>query len=370
MKKILLVLVCVVYAPLSSLAADKVWYTVKKGDFLYKVAEMYGTTVEELHRLNPKIKNVNLVYEGQKIRLIDRNEIEVKKKRVERLSNEEILIEAQILAEALRLTEERRCAANRCLDQQKQYIYVNPANNSQDSAENYNNKPAEEQPKKEVLSKEETNPSDILSEAEKERKAAEEERKQAEKERKAAEEARKKAEQAYKDKYNQIYVAGKLLGKMPGDIEAMEIAPFGYGGGIEANFQITKYFAIMPMIDATYLSGSNKGVDAEAVGISVKPYFLFQLGVEGNGFQPYFGIAPTYTLSIQDVYVSSTENCNMMKNQVGIGAIAGVNYIYKNFVAGLAFEYNYILPYSKDDTVLHMDLSTSYNIGLHLGYRF
>lgn len=343
MKKLLVVLICIAFLPLTSSAAEEqVWYTVKKGDFLYKVAEMYGTTVEELHRLNPKIKNVNLVYAGQKIRLIDRNEIEVKKKRVERLTNEEILIEAQILAEALRLTEERRCAANRCLDQQKQYIYVNPASNGQaTSADN----------------------DKALAQAEADRKAAEAERK-------AAEEARRKAEREYTSKYNQIYVAGKLLGKMTGDIDAMEVAPFGYGGGIEANFQITKYFAIMPMIDATYLSGSNKGIDAEAIGVSVKPYFLFQLGVEGNGFQPYFGIAPTYTLSIQDVYISPTENCNMMKNHVGIGAIAGVNYIYKNFVAGLAFEYNYILPYSKDESVLHMDLSTSYNIGLHLGYRF
>jgi hypothetical protein len=288
---------------------------------------MYGTTVEELHRLNPKIKNVNLVYEGQKIRLIDRNEIEAKKKAAEnkqtnneKLNKDEILLGAQLLAEAIKLVDDRRCAENRCADN-------STADNDKALA-------------------------------------------QAEEERKAAEEARRKAEKEYTSKYNQIYVADKLLGKMTGDIDAMEVAPFGYGGGIEANFQITKYFAIMPMIDATYLSGSNKGIDAEAIGVSVKPYFLFQLGVEGNGFQPYFGIAPTYTLSIQDVYISPTENCNMMKNQVGIGAIAGVNYIYKNFVAGLAFEYNYILPYSKDESVLHMDLSTSYNIGLHLGYRF
>ena len=81
MKKLLVVLICIAFLPLASSAAEEqVWYTVKKGDFLYKVAEMYGTTVEELHRLNPKIKNVNLVYEGQKIRLIDRNEIEAKKK--------------------------------------------------------------------------------------------------------------------------------------------------------------------------------------------------------------------------------------------------------------------------------------------------
>ena len=328
MKKLLVVLICIAFLPLASSAAEEqVWYTVKKGDFLYKVAEMYGTTVEELHRLNPKIKNVNLVYEGQKIRLIDRNEIEAKKKAAEnkqtnneKLNKDEILLGAQLLAEAIKLVDDRRCAENRCADN-------STADNDKALA-------------------------------------------QAEEERKAAEEARRKAEKEYTSKYNQIYVADKLLGKMTGDIDAMEVAPFGYGGGIEANFQITKYFAIMPMIDATYLSGSNKGIDAEAIGVSVKPYFLFQLGVEGNGFQPYFGIAPTYTLSIQDVYISPTENCNMMKNQVGIGAIAGVNYIYKNFVAGLAFEYNYILPYSKDESVLHMDLSTSYNIGLHLGYRF
>ena len=329
MKKLLVVLICIAFLPLASSAAEEqVWYTVKKGDFLYKVAEMYGTTVEELHRLNPKIKNVNLVYEGQKIRLIDRNEIEAKKKAAEnkqtnneKLNKDEILLGAQLLAEAIKLVDDRRCAENRCADNSTQYIYVNPADNGQATS------------------------------ADNDKALA-----QAEEERKAAEEARRKAEREYTSKYNQIYVAGKLLGKMTGDIDAMEVAPFGYGGGIEANFQITKYFAIMPMIDATYLSGSNKGIYAEAIGVSVKPYFLFQLGVEGNGFQPYFGIAPTYTLSIQDVYISPTENCNMMKNQVGIGAIAGVNYIYKNFVAGIAFEYNYILQYSKDESVMHMDL--------------
>lgn len=42
-------------------------YVVQRGDTLRKIAERYETSVDELLRLNPNIKNRNLIYVGQKI---------------------------------------------------------------------------------------------------------------------------------------------------------------------------------------------------------------------------------------------------------------------------------------------------------------
>ena len=44
-------------------------YVVKKGDTLSKIAKLYGTTVNEIARIN-KIKNVNLIYPGQVLEII------------------------------------------------------------------------------------------------------------------------------------------------------------------------------------------------------------------------------------------------------------------------------------------------------------
>jgi lysozyme len=43
-------------------------YTVKKGDSLWKIAQKYKTTVDELVKLNG-IKNRDLIYPGQKLRI-------------------------------------------------------------------------------------------------------------------------------------------------------------------------------------------------------------------------------------------------------------------------------------------------------------
>lgn len=170
--------------------------------------------------------------------------------------------------------------------------------------------------------------------------------------------------------YN-LFIAGKIHGKFSTDKTTMEIAPYGINGGIEVNFQISRYFAIMPSIDITYTNGNNKGVSAESVAMGIKPYVLFQPEVKGNGFQPYAGIAPTYTLSSQNVVDSNTmDKCSYIKHQIGIGAAAGFNYIYKNFITGLNFEYNYILPDSKDDLLIHLDLASEFLIGMRFGYRF
>ena len=49
-------------------AANPVYYTVVKGDNLTKIAKKYGTTVAKLKGLN-SLKNPNLIYPGQKIRV-------------------------------------------------------------------------------------------------------------------------------------------------------------------------------------------------------------------------------------------------------------------------------------------------------------
>lgn len=45
------------------------YYVIKSGDTLTKVAKKYNTTVTSIKALNPSIKNVNLIYANQKIRV-------------------------------------------------------------------------------------------------------------------------------------------------------------------------------------------------------------------------------------------------------------------------------------------------------------
>ena len=50
-------------------AGGQNYYTVKKGDTLSAIAVKYHTTVSKLVALNPQIKNPNLIYPGDAIRL-------------------------------------------------------------------------------------------------------------------------------------------------------------------------------------------------------------------------------------------------------------------------------------------------------------
>lgn len=45
------------------------YYTVKGGDTLTSIAKAHGLTLEELVKLNPQIKNINLIFIGQKVRI-------------------------------------------------------------------------------------------------------------------------------------------------------------------------------------------------------------------------------------------------------------------------------------------------------------
>lgn len=48
-------------------------YTVKKGDTLTSIAKMHGTTVEAIMASNPSIKDKNLIFVGQIIRIPTNN---------------------------------------------------------------------------------------------------------------------------------------------------------------------------------------------------------------------------------------------------------------------------------------------------------
>ena len=45
------------------------YYTIQKGDTLGAIATRYHTTVANLMALNPRIKNANLIYAGETIRI-------------------------------------------------------------------------------------------------------------------------------------------------------------------------------------------------------------------------------------------------------------------------------------------------------------
>ncbi|MEF2836940.1 MAG: LysM domain-containing protein [Oscillospiraceae bacterium] len=45
------------------------YYIVKKGDTLGAIAANHHTTVQKLKELNPQIRNINLIYPGDAIRL-------------------------------------------------------------------------------------------------------------------------------------------------------------------------------------------------------------------------------------------------------------------------------------------------------------
>lgn len=51
----------------STTTSDSVVHTVKSGDTLWGIANLYGTTVAAILALNPSIKNPNLIYVGDEV---------------------------------------------------------------------------------------------------------------------------------------------------------------------------------------------------------------------------------------------------------------------------------------------------------------
>ena len=52
-----------------SINTESIYYTVQRGDTLYKIANQYGTTVQEIASIN-NIANPNLIYPGQVLRIL------------------------------------------------------------------------------------------------------------------------------------------------------------------------------------------------------------------------------------------------------------------------------------------------------------
>jgi len=48
---------------------DPDYYVIQDGDSLTKIAKKYKTSVAAIKALNPSIKNINLIYANQKIRV-------------------------------------------------------------------------------------------------------------------------------------------------------------------------------------------------------------------------------------------------------------------------------------------------------------
>ena len=46
-----------------------VWHTVVRGDTLWALARRYGVALERIIALNPDIRNPNLIYPGQRVRI-------------------------------------------------------------------------------------------------------------------------------------------------------------------------------------------------------------------------------------------------------------------------------------------------------------
>jgi spore coat assembly protein SafA len=50
-------------------STGEVWHTVVKGESLWKIAQNYGVEVTAVIALNPTLKNPNLIYPGEKVRV-------------------------------------------------------------------------------------------------------------------------------------------------------------------------------------------------------------------------------------------------------------------------------------------------------------
>ena len=54
---------------LTTAQSSAVYYTVKKGDTLWAIANKYGVTLSALIAANPQIKNPNLIYAGNQVKI-------------------------------------------------------------------------------------------------------------------------------------------------------------------------------------------------------------------------------------------------------------------------------------------------------------
>lgn len=70
MKKLIAILLsCSLMIPVSVSASSNVTHSVQSGDTLWKIAVKYQVGCSELIKANPQIKNMDLIYPGQKVNI-------------------------------------------------------------------------------------------------------------------------------------------------------------------------------------------------------------------------------------------------------------------------------------------------------------
>ncbi len=67
-----------------NIETEDVFYKVEKGNTLYSLAKQYGTTVDEIKRLNPTIEGNNIKV-GETYKMLEKKQVEVKEEKVEEL---------------------------------------------------------------------------------------------------------------------------------------------------------------------------------------------------------------------------------------------------------------------------------------------
>ena len=55
--------------PETASGESTVYHTVRRGDTLWGIAKRYGVTLRSLIAANPQIKNPNLIYPGEQVRV-------------------------------------------------------------------------------------------------------------------------------------------------------------------------------------------------------------------------------------------------------------------------------------------------------------
>lgn len=89
MKKIMIVIVLSILMISVPVYAQSTTYTVVKGDSLWKIAVKYEIGLSELAQANPQIKNIALIYPGQKISIPNIDSVKALETEVIRLVNVE-----------------------------------------------------------------------------------------------------------------------------------------------------------------------------------------------------------------------------------------------------------------------------------------
>lgn len=89
MKRIIILFTAIILISSAPVMAQSITYTVQPGDSMWKIAVKYEIGLSELAEVNPQIKNLALIYPGQKVYIPNIDDIKALEQEVVRLVNEE-----------------------------------------------------------------------------------------------------------------------------------------------------------------------------------------------------------------------------------------------------------------------------------------